>query len=168
MIELVFPGNAAELQVEAKKLGYNEVILCYKKPPKNTEGTVAILLSDRKSINALRKQADLLIGPCKREFFEDKRIDMILGPGLEPRKDHTHFRRSLTQVEAKIAKEQGKTVLFNFSDLLKSKRPEELLGRWRQDAKILKKYGVPFHLVSGARDVLGMRSRKDLEAIWRT
>jgi len=35
MIELVVPGNPEELVAEAKKLGFKEVILCYKKIPKN-------------------------------------------------------------------------------------------------------------------------------------
>lgn len=169
--ELVFPGNEEDLVTEAQKLGFQEVILCYdhipKKVPTIPKTKIAILLSDRKKIPSLRKQADLLIGPAKREFFEDKRIDAIMSPGLEPRKDHTHYRRSLTQVEAELARKTNKTVFFNFSDLLASKRPEELLGRWMQDQRVLKKTKAKYVLVSGAKNVLGMRSRKDLEAVWK-
>jgi len=170
-VELVFPGDAEELVTEAKKLGFQEVILCYDKIPKGTptlpNTKIALLLTDRKKIVSLRKQADLLIGPAKREFFEDKRIDAIMSPGLEPRKDHTHYRRSLTQVEAELARTTKKTVFFNFADLLATKRPEELLGRWAQDVRILKKAKANFALISGAKNVLGMRSRKDLEAVWQ-
>jgi RNase P/RNase MRP subunit p30 len=171
-MELVFPKeNEEELVTEAHKLGFTEVILCYKTLPRNhtplPKTKTAILLEDRRKIASLRKQADLLLGPAKREFFEDKRIDAILGPGLEPRKDHTHFRRSLTQVEAELARKTKKTVFFNFTDLLASKRPEELLGRWAQDVRVLKKYKANVALVSGAKNILGMRSRKDLDAVWR-
>jgi RNase P/RNase MRP subunit p30 len=169
--ELVFPGNAETLVTEAKKLGFSEVILCYNTLPKTIpqipHTKTALMLSDRRKIASLRKQADLLIGPAQREFFEDKRIDAIMSPGLEPRKDHTHYRRSLTQVEADLARKTNKIVLFNFSDLLKSKRPEELLGRWMQDQRVLKKSKTKYALVSGAKDVLGLRSRKDLEALWK-
>jgi len=168
--ELVFPGKAEELVSEAKKCGFTEVILCYNAVPKNIlsfpNTKTAIFLEDRRKIVSLRKKADLLIGPARREFFEDKRIDAIMSPGLEPRKDHTHYRRSLTQVEAELAHKTGKIIFFNFSDLLASKRPEELLGRWMQDQRVLKKAKARYLLVSGAKNARGMRSRKDLEAMW--
>lgn len=170
MKELVFPkNNEKELVAEARKLGFSEVILCYEELPKEfpkiLKTKTAILLHDRKRISALRKKADLLLGPPKREFFEDKRIDGIIGVGLEPRKDHTHYRRSLTQVEAELARQTDKTVFFSFADLLASKHREELLGRWAQDLHILKKYKANHAIVSGAKNVLGLRSRKDLEAV---
>jgi RNase P/RNase MRP subunit p30 len=92
---------------------------------------------------------------------------MILGLGLEPRKDHTHFRRSLTQVEVMLAKQQNKRILFTFSDLLMSRRPAELLGRWAQDLRIIKKKKPAYALVSGARAWHELRSENDREHFLR-
>lgn len=167
MVELIFDEK---LLSEAKALGATDIILALpldklpKEKPKSKEGIkIAVIITDRKHIAKARNKADLLIGPATREFFEDKRIDMIIGLGLEPRKDHTHFRRSLTQVEVMLAKQQGKTILYSFADLLASRRPAELLGRWAQDLRIIKKKKPHYALVSGARSWDGLRSQKDRE-----
>ncbi|RKZ05436.1 hypothetical protein DRQ25_16140 [Candidatus Fermentibacteria bacterium] len=181
--DLVFPnGNEKELALELKALGFTEAVFCYGEKVKADKAVIearqelqkalkltirtAILLSDRKGIAKARNRADLLISPPTREFFEDKRVDAILGPGLEQRKDSPHFRRSLTQVEANLAKAQKKTVLYSLTDLQAAKRKPELLGRWAQDTIILRKKGARFRLVSAAKDVLGLRGRKDLELFW--
>jgi RNase P/RNase MRP subunit p30 len=172
--DLVFPGNEQALAKELQELGFKQAIFCYTDPkaaPKLPDwAKSAFLLKDRKSIPKLKKQFDLLVGQPTREFFEDKRVDLIFGPGKEPRKDSMHYRRSLTQVEATLAKQHGKTVLFNLADLLSEKRPQrkaELLGRWAQDKRVLKKRGAKFLLVSGAKERFGLRARKDLEAFWQ-
>lgn len=171
-MDLLFPKeNEKELASEAKRLGFGEVIFCYtdeKKIPKTTiEGTKrALLVAEQKQVSKYGKKADMLIGPARREFFEDKRISGIIGVGLQQSKDHTHFRKSLTQVEAKLAKEQKKIIFLNFADVLASKKPEQILGRWAQDKITCKANSLK--IVSGASDVMGLRSRKDLENFFKT
>lgn len=167
--DIVFPNDNEQALLIAYKLGFKDIIFCYDKLPKpRIEGIkIAILISEQKDVNKYRNKADFLIGLAKRELFEDKRIDAIMGLGLEKRKDHTHYRRSLTQVEAELAKKQDKTILFSLHDLMTSKRPEEVLGRWLQDMRVLKKKSADMRVVSGAHKSFDLRSRKDLENFLR-
>ncbi len=161
-MELVFPqGNEEELLKEAEKLGV-EIILCYKQVPAKKQGTTAILITDKKDIAKNRKKSDLLLAPPERQFFEDKRIDGIIGFGLDPRKDHTHYRKSITQVEAELAKKNNLQLFYVLSDI----ETEIVLGRWMQDKKILKKKGLKGQVVSGAKKPLDMRDQKALDAVW--
>lgn len=164
-MELVFPrGNEEELLKEAEKLD-TEVILCYEEAPKTKpEAKTAILIANKKDIVKNRKKADLLLAPAQREFFEDKRIDGIIGFGLEPRKDHTHYRKSLTQVEAELAKKNNLLLFYSLADL--AKKSEIVLGRWMQDKTTLAKKGIVGHVVSGAKKPLDMRDQRALDAVW--
>jgi len=163
--DLIFPENGL-LASEARKLGYKNVVLCYDaktRPQKVADAIIAWLAGTQQDVARLRKEGGLVLAPARREFFEDKRVDAIIGIGLERRPDSLHYRRSLTQVEARLAAANGTTVLFVFADLLASRDSAQLLGRWRQDVKVLRKAKAPFAIVSGARDWAGLRSRKDLE-----
>lgn len=165
-MELVFAqGNEEELLKEAEKLDV-EIILCYEQAPKTKQTNVktAILVTNKKDIAKNRKNADLLLAPPQREFFEDKRIDGIIGFGLDPRKDHTHYRKSITQVEAELAKKNNLLLFYSLADL--DKKAPIVLGRWMQDKTILAKKGIKGHVVSGARTPLDMRDQRALDAVW--
>lgn len=168
-MDLVFPNNNEEtLLVEAKKLGIKELVFCYNKPPTKKQGIIAVLVTNKKDIPQLRKKADLLIGLPTREFLEDKRIDAIIGFGLEEKKDHTHFRRSITQADLQVSGE--KTFFYSLQDLHQTKNKEQLLGRWMQDKRILEKKGSKIQtiIVSGANNPLLMRTDKERQNIWDT
>jgi len=166
-MDLVFPdGNEEELLQEAEKLS-TEILLCYEQAPKtNPNAKTAILITNKKDIAKNKKKADLLIAAAEREFFEDKRIDGIIGFGLNPRKDHTHFRKSITQVEAELAKKNKLQLFYNLSDIHTSKNPAVVLGRWMQDKRVLKKKGITGNIVSGAKKALDMRDERALKDFW--
>ena len=171
-MELLFPHNNEEQLIqEAHMLGHKKILLCYNntlpKKPYLTQGVEhAIIVKDKKDIVQAKKQTKHVFGLAERSFFEDKRISGIVHVGLNEKKDHTHYRRSLTQVEDALAKAQGKTIYFLFSDVLHAKKPTELLGRWHQDKKTLRK--ATAQLVSGATNRFELRSKKDLKAFWNT
>lgn len=164
-MDLVFAqGNEEELLKEAEKLDV-DIILCYEQAPKTKHPVkTAIFVTNKKDIAKNRKKADLLLAPPQREFFEDKRIDGIIGFGLDPRKDHTHYRKSLTQVEAELAKKNKLLLFYSLADL-KSKT-SVVLGRWMQDKKVLAKKGLAGQVVSGAKKPLDMRDQRALDAVW--
>lgn len=164
-MDLVFPNkNEQELANELEKLGFQEVIFAYDKPT-NFKINTKLKITKALILNNRRKIFDnyLLIGSAKREFFEDKRIKGIIGLGLNDKPDKTHFRRSLTQVDCVLAK--NKTFFFNLQDLINTKNKPLLLGRWFQDIKLFKKYKNEFYLISGAKNIMQLRSKKDLEVI---
>jgi RNase P/RNase MRP subunit p30 len=84
-----------------------------------------------------------------RTFLEHKKTTALLSPEYRRRKDFINYRNSgLNQVLCKIAKENGKTIIENFSDIFDADKKTKsiILGRIMQNAKLCKKYKTKFIL----------------------
>ena len=164
----IVTGN---LVSEAEQLGYKEIIIVGK--PTKIESTMKVSFAyivgdkDYSKLSKIRKNYDYLIGKGDRKAFENKHIEFIL-PDMEISKDHTHYRNSgMDQILAKIAKTKKKTILFDLSLIRKSKNRQQILGRMMQNARLCKKYKVPFEFVTFAGNNLELKTPKDLKALSR-
>lgn len=149
-----------ELKEKAKELGFKEVFVI-------DENIKFIEEKDFPKIQKLKKGYANFISKGTRKAFENPNIKFII-PLNENSKDHTHYRNSgMDQILAKIAKEKNKTIIFEFSELLKAKNKQQILGRWMQNIRLCKKYKVGYEICSMAKDALELRAANDLKAIKR-
>ena len=96
-----------------------------------------------------------------RFAVENKKIDILLSPEKNSRKDLMFSRRSgLNQVLCKLAAKNDVAIGFDFSYLLNSsgKQRARILGRMKQNVKFCKKYGVKMIFSSFARTKYELRS----------
>lgn len=78
-----------------------------------------------------------------RAVLEDKRVDILLSPEKNRKNDLLYVRDSgLNHVLCKLAHKNKIAIGFNFSDVIKSKEREVLIGRMMQNIKLCRKYKV--------------------------
>ncbi len=112
----------------------------------------------------------VLGGKFNREILEDRKVDILLSPEIEARRDHTHYRNSgLNQVLCKLAKKNNIAIGFNFNNILhsKGKQRSEILGRMQQNVRLCKKYKVKMIVASFAKNKYELRSIDSLKAFAR-
>lgn len=103
-------------------------------------------------------------GLDKNRKIIETRADILLNPHINNLKDHLFYRQSgLNDVLCKIAKKNNVAVavsLDQFNEAIK-------VGRIMQNARFCRKYKVVFLILSLASDEYGLRSPKDVEALYR-
>lgn len=105
-----------------------------------------------------------------RFALENKKVDILLGPEKNKRKDSLFFRSSgLNQVLCKLARKNDVAIGFNFSDVLNCEGKERslILGRMMQNARLCKKYKVKTAFATFAKDKYELRSGAILESFKR-
>ena len=101
-----------------------------------------------KEVNKNKKRGILVVYEANSEemlrfALEKTTVDIVIGVEKIHPKEHTHYPRSgLDQVLCKIAAAKGKTVGFDFSDILNSAGRGKLLARMRLNIKLCKKYHI--------------------------
>ncbi len=176
-MELLIHSEDIERRVAlARELGHAEVIILHTRHDKENapvEGTTtALLVSTTNQAKALKRAYDRIVAPCKREFFESRYVDYILEPESGKRGDFLHHRNSgLNQVLLKLcqatSKRPAKGIITTSALLLRSGRPEQVIGRMAQNARWCRKYKIPYHVTSGARTRWEQRDRACLDALRR-
>lgn len=168
----------------AEELGHKEILLLFTKHYKGNNALVkevqkdfkgvlsGILISTQNEAKALKQQYDVIVAPCKRDFFENKNVDFILEPERQGRADFIHHRNSgLHQVLLNYCKpttkRQEKGIITTLSLLRRSRRSSELLGRMMQNARWCKKYKIMYHVTSGATKLFEQRCAAGLKALNR-
>jgi len=89
-----------------------------------------------------------------RIALEHKKTSALVSPEFGRVRDFINYRNSgLNHVLCKIAKENGKEIIENFSDLIDSDKKTKavILGRILQNARLCKKYDVRFSIKNMAR-----------------
>lgn len=99
----------------------------------------------RKDISKMESPIIVLGGDEKlnRLVVETKKIDILLSPEKNEKKDKMKFRTSgLNQVLCKLAKKNKVAIGFDFCEVLKSKgkKRSQILGKMMQNVKLCKKY----------------------------
>ncbi|MCA9477620.1 MAG: hypothetical protein KC535_00550 [Nanoarchaeota archaeon] len=160
-------GKEAPFLDQAKTFGYEELILIYKKKPKQTPKDEKLSLLTA-LVNQKGNDLHIVLGTSLTQV--PKNAHFLVDNEFDEEKDFVHQRRSgLNHVMLKECKQKGVIILFNLSKL--RKQPEErislILGRMKQNAQLCKKYGVPFELVSLADEASAMRHAKDISAMKR-
>lgn len=157
-IDIVFAkGNEEEFLERAKVLG-SKLLFVYKDNPKKIAGAHSGLLKPGK--------ADLILGGYERKYFENPKYKVLYGFELAEKKDGLHKRNSgLNHVLCRLAAEKGKVLAFDFNNLLYAKDKQVVLGRMKQNAVLIRKYGCEHLVASFAKKPEDMRAGKDYEAL---
>lgn len=83
-----------------------------------------------------------------RVALEHKKVKALVSPEYHRAKDFLHYRNSgLNQVLCKIARDNDKMIIENLNDLRLERKEVSralILGRMIQNARLCKKYYVPF------------------------
>lgn len=102
-----------------------------------------------------------------RTALEHKKVKALISPEYARQKDFLHYRNSgLNQVLCKIARDNNKTIMINFNDILLSKNEKRaiIIGRIMQNIKICNKYKTKIRIATFASLQEEMRSFSDLRS----
>ena len=103
-----------------------------------------------------------------RFCVENKKVDILLSPELNTKKDSFHYRNSgLNQVLCKLAKQNNVSIGFDFSLLLNSKEKTKILGRMFFNYKLCKKYKVKMIFSSFAKNKFELRNGDSMRVFER-
>lgn len=168
--DVVIPNkNEAEFIVQAKLLGYKEIVFLtdsinYVKP--STDKLIvktAYLVNTISEISRARKKFDYLFAHAERKFFESK-IDYLINVESITHKDSFHYRiTNLNQVHAELAKNNNITLVFDFNTLIFN--PVVVKGKMLQNALLIKKYKLKYATFSLASEPNMMRSSSVLRSL---
>ena len=168
MDNIVLAKENPEIEALSKQLGFTNTLFLEKD----------FLLLESKS----KKEIDNLVHKAKgkpifyratdeealRYVLERTPIKLIFGLEFIAAKDSVHhLRGGLDQVLCKIAAEKDKIIAFSLHDILQAHHKDKLLARMRFNIKLCQKYKVKMFLSTFATNKWGLRSAKDLEAVWR-
>ncbi len=125
--------------------------------------------------NEINKKEGLIVvqggdDKINRAAVENKKVDILLSPEKNDKKDFMFSRRSgLNQVLCKLAAKNNVAIGFDFSYLLNSSGKEraKILGRMRQNYRFCKKYKVKMVFSSFARNKYELRSNDFLRVFER-
>jgi len=175
-IDIVIPNNNEKEFIEvAEKMDCKGILFLYaKNDKKNQEKLVefkkstklklytSILTKDANSARKASKNFDIILGLGTRPNFESRDINLLFDLESDQRKDYIHNRNSgLNQVHCKLAKEKKKMIAFSFNQVLKSQKPEIILGRLMQNLRLCRKYKNDFVIASFATKPYEIRYSKD-------
>jgi len=176
MIDFVFPNNNEQEFVNiAERLKLEGLCFIYDKPMSvpviktNLKLSTAVLCTP-KNIQKYRGHTTIMhAGNNPRVILEQFKPNYIFGLESQSRHDFIHHRASgLNQVLARLAKDNNVTVLFSFSEILKS-RPKDravLMGRISQNIRFAKKFGFSSRFFSLADNPFHLRSKHMLNSFF--
>jgi RNase P/RNase MRP subunit p30 len=178
-IDICFPkNNEKEFIKIANKLDTESLCFVYSadfdiKSVKNKlEKTkfkffLGLEIKDSKELNKKVKDVDLVVSEKNsRNFLKSKKINLHYNFETLAKKDSLHYRNSgLNQILCKILKENKKIYSVSFSNILNSNNRSLLLGRYIQNAKLIKKYKNNIIIASFAKNPYELRSFKELLAV---
>ena len=102
-----------------------------------------------------------------RLALENKKVDILLSPELDEKKDSFHYKRSgLNQVLCKLAKKNDVAIGFDFCLILRTKGVEraKFLGRMVQNVVFCRKYKVKVVVGCFSDGEFEKRSKSTLKA----
>lgn len=103
-----------------------------------------------------------------RYVLERTPIKLVFGlEKIAPKDSVHHLRGGVDQILCKIAAEKDKIIAFSLHDILHTQHKEKILARMKFNIALCRKYNVKTFLSTFAIDKWGLRSAKDLEAVWR-
>lgn len=158
---------ALSLEIVFIKSISNVVDLDIKRDPKNYDG----ILIKTQNNDMMRRIIDksqnifkeiIVLGmndEINRACLEHKKTTALASPEYNRTRDYNNYRNSgLNQVLCKIARDNKKTIIENFSDIVGDKKNKAIiLGRMMQNARLCKKYKVNF--------ILGVITEKENQLI---
>lgn len=169
MREIVYvrEGDEQPFIDAAIALQYTELIFIYHRKTQKKPVSDKIII---KSALIEKKGNDEYISLGTSLSSISKNTTMLVNNEFDAEKDFVHQRRSgLNHVWVKECKKKNIVILFNLSELRKHpvQQMSTIIGRMKQNAKLCKKYGVEFSLVSFGENVSDLRDAKDVAAMKR-
>ena len=173
-----------EICEESKVLGFEHIYFVKKvfslnEIRKEDQKNYDIILIKTQSVGMLRRMIDkasnlaqvFVFGTndlINRACLENKKIKALVSPEYERGYDWINYRNSgLNQVLCKIARDNKKTIVINFNDILFKEGRERaiLLGRIMQNIKLCRKYKVKLRIASFASHQKEMRAVLDIKSL---
>lgn len=171
-----------DAEIHARKLGFDRIyfvkeVYALNEIKKEKDYDAALIKTD--SIDMLRRMIDkasnffpaiLVIGTddrINRVVLESKKPTILVSPEYNRKYDYMDRRNSgLNQVLCKIARDNKKTIIINFQDVLQAEDEKKaiLIGRIMQNIDLCRKYNVKLRIAtfSDAKD--RMFSSHDLKS----
>jgi RNase P/RNase MRP subunit p30 len=141
-VDAVLMSKEAEIESFGKKLGVSKIIF------KEEFTKNGIVLSENYSKN--------------RELIEKKKVKVLVNTHVNEEKDHLHFRSSgLNQVICELAQKNEIAFGFTFNSL----NNPVLIGRFKQNIKLCRKYKVQIYFFTFADNKYGLRNPEDLMSL---
>ena len=184
--DIVFPeGNEEKFIETAERLSFEGLVFAYKFEKKKAEFF-------RKKIESLQKKTDVRLNVVfeaedakthqirsmgeksiskadrnPREIMAKHQPCMAYGLELSEEKDFAKARNSgLDRPICQFAKKNDVAMVFSFSSVLETDKPEELLGRMRQNVKLCRKYQLTTIIASLAKRPEQMRNPHDIRSFF--
>ena len=153
-----------DLKNRAEELGWSAESL---------EASVKTLEADKwgelkRKIDSARENHDVLAfrggdHELNRKAFSDSRMDIVLHPG-KGRKDS-----GMNHVDAKKAAENNVAIGFSIREVPEErKKQSQILGKWRRNLKLCKKYDAAYLLTTDAEEIQELRASRDLASVIST
>jgi|GEM_PF-1498951 len=160
----------------AATLGWSEIVVVHtgKRPELKASRSLQVvdgILVDK--ITKPRGDGTVRLFRAKdhaRTLFEQGGADIVVGLEFLEEKDSTNERRSgFNQVLAAIASKRNIALGLLLTDLLREspERQARILGRVMQNIRLCRKYGVAYHIMTGARTVSELRGVADMASLAR-
>ena len=175
-----------EVEMHAKTEGFDKIIFIKKISSPNDvrkdENYDAILIK-AESVEIMRRIIDKAYNFCKTIFvlgtddkigriaLEHKKVAGLVSPEHERKHDYMDRRNSgLNQVLCKIARDNNKEIIIDFSNVLSKEKEERaiLLGRIAQNIALCRKYEVRIRIANFASSISEMRSSGELRSFCAT
>jgi RNase P/RNase MRP subunit p30 len=178
MQDIVIPNkNENEFIKVAEKLGYDELIFLYKLKDfkkkefkSNIKIKQGILAYDKEIKKAQHKSNIVMVKTSNpRGVVESNKNIILKSLETDKSKDFMHQRRSnFNQVIATLATKNKIKIAFSFNDLLNATEPKRsiILGRLKENIKLVRKYKTEAIIASFATEPYEMRSRSDLKSFF--
>jgi RNase P/RNase MRP subunit p30 len=178
MQDIVIPNKNENKFIEiADKLGYDELIFLYKLKDfkkkefkSNIKIKQGILVYDKEIKKAQHKSNIVIVKTINsRGIVESNKNITLKSLETDKSKDFMHQRRSnFNQVIAKLATKNKIKIAFSFNDLLNATEPKRsiILGRLKENIKLVRKYKNQAIIASFATTPYEMRSRLDLKSFF--
>lgn len=183
--EAYLSGLTPEMEAALEEMGYSHAVVAHEwgKDYAKKSAETSRLKSGIEFLNAAllkggfqgqarraQAEADLVyaLSPepgASRRISESWQVDAIISPEIIDDNDMMNQRNSgLDEATAKFMAERGMQYIVSFREILSRHgfRRAQLLDRIRQNLALAKKFGVTVSLASGAKDVYGLRSPRDL------
>lgn len=164
---LVPKNNEDELLDAAVAMGWKEVVLLYPNKNQKQPTTHNSQLTTRVEYLAVKQGCWARSTGDVRVLLEKVRPKVLFDIVGEDKKEHTHYRRAgLDEKCCAVAVKNNVAIGFSLESLRCEKDFALLLGRWKQNIMLCKKYKVPMIFASFASSPDSIRSPNDMQGLF--
>jgi RNase P/RNase MRP subunit p30 len=171
--DVCIPNNNEEDFIKvAEALGTQGVLFLYEKKEKDLnelrKKTKLKLFSGIISLKG-NSNAKVVFAKGEQNNVENKQMRFLYGFETLEQKDSLHYRRSgINQVVAASMKQKEKVLVLDMEKILRSREPEQMLGRMQLNLELARKYKLNLIICSFATVPENLRAQEEYAALIRT